>query len=215
MGLAPITDPVAGFGHPFMLRPKETSAETEYYAAFGRFIATYARAEAAVNMAARHFSTLDDDLARVIFGGMRLTDLAEKIRKMMPANQTVSKDIDACLTQLDLISKERDKLVHRRVKYEPTKGLTVTNILTAKIVINYEEVSFTRDMLEDLEGDCRSIYLRLFLKMEFPSDLELRDPTLLSLYDAWRYKPLPPKRKKKPHRATARSRRHQRRASRE
>jgi len=48
-------------------------SDTSHYEAVGRFVTTFATAEAAVHMLARKLSGLSDAKARIIFGGMRLT----------------------------------------------------------------------------------------------------------------------------------------------
>ncbi|HEX7563032.1 MAG TPA: hypothetical protein VF396_07220, partial [Bradyrhizobium sp.] len=58
----------------------EIKPDTPHYEALGRFVTTFATAEAAVHLLARHLSGLSDEKARIIFGGMRLPDISDIIR---------------------------------------------------------------------------------------------------------------------------------------
>jgi len=183
------------------------------YAAFGRFIAAFALAEGGVHIAARQFSGLTDDNARVIFGGMRLTNLAEKLRKLTAETDNF-KEVDELLTQLDVISQERDKLVHRLIEYDPKDGFKVTDRLTVKSLASAELQTFTPNELKAMELDCKAIFSRFVILSNQLEERRLAgyDLTLLELYVPWRYKHTQQLRKTKQRRANARSRRHQRRA---
>jgi hypothetical protein len=94
--------------------------DTPYFAAVGRFIVAYANAEAVLHLTTRLLSSMPEDKARIIFAGMRLTDLAARLRPILLLEGNKSpryKEVDACLTQLDIIATERNKLVHRMVSY--------------------------------------------------------------------------------------------------
>jgi hypothetical protein len=74
-------------------RQQNKPEEDKFFAAFGRFIASYALAEAAFHIAARHFSGLPEGKARAILGGMRISDLIEKLRALI-ADEDASKLFD-------------------------------------------------------------------------------------------------------------------------
>jgi hypothetical protein len=188
--------------------------ETAYYAAFGRFVAAFALAEAGAHIAARYFSGLGEDAARVIFSGMRLSDLAEKLRKLTRKTGHFQ-EIDELLTHLDLISKERDKFVHRLVEYDRQTGFRVTNRLTVKSLDNVEQHTFTIEELKAMEDDCKAIFFRLGVSAKQLDEIRFAGSglTLGAMYMQWRYKP--PSRAKKPkqRRASPQSRRRQPRPS--
>jgi hypothetical protein len=50
------------------------------FEALGRFVTAYATAESGVHILARTLSGLADEKARIVFGGMRLTDAIDCIR---------------------------------------------------------------------------------------------------------------------------------------
>jgi hypothetical protein len=104
----PYAQGLLGIVNPYKI--PETETEAEYFESLGRFIASYASAEASIHELARFLSKLSEEKARVIFAGMRLGDLADRIRAMARADKidpTVQTEIDTCLTQLDLIGDAR------------------------------------------------------------------------------------------------------------
>jgi hypothetical protein len=82
--------------------------EDEYLAALGGVVTGYASAETAVHILARHLSGLEDDKARIIFGGMALGHVIDRIRRMLALDDvdaaTVA-DIEACFIQLGTSSR--------------------------------------------------------------------------------------------------------------
>ena len=89
--------------------------DATYFAALGRMIAAYARAEASVHVLARHLSGLPEAKARAVFSGIRLPDLTDRIRQMMRIDKIPDgtyQDVDACFVQLHTIAIQRGKLVH-------------------------------------------------------------------------------------------------------
>jgi hypothetical protein len=170
--------------------PSPPPEDDPYFAAYGRFIANYAAAEQAVHFLARRLSRLTDAKARIIFSGMRLSDLAERVRGLLRVTNSTSKkynEIDACLTQLDLISDERNKLIHRWVIYSNRK-IWVSNVATAKIRASFEVVSFDIDDFKHMNDDCLAISFRL---TRYIGQYALSRPSRKSLAWArspWRYK---------------------------
>jgi hypothetical protein len=84
--------------------------DAQYFEAIGRFIVEYAAAEGAMHLIARKYSGMGADKARIVFSGMRLGDIAERIRGILRTDkieESIQQEIDACITQLDLISSER------------------------------------------------------------------------------------------------------------
>jgi hypothetical protein len=178
----------------------ETTAT--YYEALGRFITAYASAEAGVHELTRCLSKLSEEKARVIFAGMRLGDLTDRIRAMLrtdKVDEKICSEIDTCLVHLDKIAEARNKLVHRAVTFERGK-LTVTNAWTAKTKDSIQRDTFGRDDLDSMAADCESIFLRL-IDVARPSTSN-ESPLGLSsfrewLKRPWQYTPAPPASRKK------------------
>jgi hypothetical protein len=182
--------------HLYNLVERPSAPDDEaYFAALGRFIASYASAEHSVHTVARKLSRLTDAKARIIFGGMRLGDLTERIRGLLRATRASDKkynEIDACLIQLDLISEQRNKLVHRWVSYHD--GLIwVSNITIAKVIGSSETISLRMSDFTNMNADCSAISYRL----QFHG--RVGDPSLLKwARSPWRYKPAQPDAGQKP-----------------
>jgi len=128
--------------------------------------------------------------ARAVFGGMRLSDLTERIRQMMRIDKRqdgIYQEVDACLVQLSVIADQRHKLVHRMVEYAGSH-LSVSNALTAKSLAAIEADVFSERDLRNMQIDCGSIFLRL-LRVIAP-DIHVEDGEVDALVRApWRYKP--------------------------
>jgi hypothetical protein len=136
-----------------------------YFAALGKFIASYAAAENQVHILARRLTRLNDTKARIVFSGMRLGDLSERIRGLLRATDVSTKrynEIDACLRQLDLIATQRNNLVHRFLQHKDGE-IVVTNIILSKNIEVYEEHSFKLSDFEHMDDDCTAITIRLAL----------------------------------------------------
>jgi hypothetical protein len=164
----------------------------EPYTAVGQFITAFASAEAAVHLIARWLTGLSDEKARAIFNGMRLTDLTDRVRAMMRIDNLdpkITSEIEACLVQLDVITDERHKLVHRSTSYVEGK-LLVTNSLTAKSKTAILFDHFDEMQISAMYGDCLVICLRL-AKFFGPKESEFDLSAVL--HRPWRYKPARPK----------------------
>lgn len=137
--------------------------EQDYFAAVGKLITGYAGAEQAVHSLARRLSKLTDAKARIIFSGMRIGEIADRIRGLLlvtKASQKRTNEINACLAQLDRIAEQRNRLAHRWVHYFDGK-LVCSNVVNAKHVANTEVVYFDIKQLRAMQADCLAISFRL------------------------------------------------------
>ncbi|WP_315767260.1 MULTISPECIES: hypothetical protein [unclassified Bradyrhizobium] len=175
----------------------EIRPDTPHYEAVGRFVTSFANAEAAIHMLARHLSGLSDEKARIIFGGMRLPDISDVIRQIaridnIPAE--IFEVIDGCLTQFGLIAKRRHSLVHRSSTFFDGKIIS-TNVLTTKSLKAVEGEVFDIQELSDMQIDCLHIYLRLcrvyLPKTKLPSSSTAHEKIIYGT--SWRYKHVPPR----------------------
>jgi hypothetical protein len=182
---------------------KPPSNDKTHYEALGRFVAAFASAEGSIHIIARKLSGLSDDKARILFRGMRLTDLIDRIRGIIQldrSNKSTDEsrsDIEACLDQLALISSRRHNLVHRGAVYF-SGALISGNSLIAKTLASIETEIISEQTLNDMQSDCGVIFLRLSYTAEGPDQNQewLRDLR----QRPWRYKPPPPSNKNpRPH----------------
>jgi hypothetical protein len=175
----------------YQIRPEEEAA---YFESLGRLVAAYAAAEASVHELVRKLSSLSEQKARIIFAGMRLGDLTERVRgiiRLYPDIIANSGSVEPCLVQLDLISGSRNKLVHRSINFF-AGAFIVSNASTAKSLDVVQTETFTRTDMDNMAQDCRIIFLRIgelagTLTFKLDDDLAGRP---------WRYKrvrPIPQK----------------------
>jgi hypothetical protein len=104
----PYAQGLLGIVNPYKI--PETETEAEYLNRSGALLHPTHRPKRAFMNFERFLSKLSEEKARVIFAGMRLGDLADRIRAMARADKidpTVQTEIDTCLTQLDLIGGAR------------------------------------------------------------------------------------------------------------
>lgn len=197
------------------ITPQEPSKEDEpYFAAIGRFIANYAIAESQVHLLARKLTRLNDAKGRIVFSGMRLGDLAERIRgllKVTNAGEKKTNEIDICLRQLDIIATQRNNLVHRFVNFRDSK-IVVTNLITSKSATTFELDAFSIADFDNMDSDCIAITLRLAALT--PAGRMKMGPYVTKwVYAPWRYKPPQPSPKPKSHPSDPQSRKRRPRAS--
>lgn len=70
-------------------KQQQKSDEDRTFAAFGRFIASYALAEAGIHIAARFFSEMPDNKARIVFSGVRGKDVIACLRQFFVGSATL------------------------------------------------------------------------------------------------------------------------------
>jgi len=167
--------------------------DKSHFQALGRFVIAYSNAEGIVHLLARKVSGLSDEKARILFGGMRLGDVVDRVRQFMRLDETEEEiycEVDACITQLVHISEMRHKLVHRGVAYF-AGALIVSNSMTSKSAKNSETDIFDVFSLRDMTTDCGHIFLRL----TYVADAEKVDHNLATQLKAlpWRHTHAQPK----------------------
>lgn len=168
--------------------------ESTLYEAVGRFITAFAGAEAGVHLIARKLSRLDDEVARAIFRGMRLTDMSERARALLriePEDGTkpvltgeAASIVEACLNQLNNISGRRHNLVHRVTGCGAT-GIFVSNILNSKSSERAEWEVYTLPELLAMTADCVDIFNQLD---RLATDNRVNDALRVGV-PAWRHTP--------------------------
>jgi len=164
-----------------------------YFAALGLFVSYYAMAETAVHLIARLLSGASDQKARVIFSGMRLSDLTDRIRHLMEADdirENYKDEVRVCLAQLNVLAEMRNRLVHRLVTYA-AQNITATNLFTSRSLSKVETTLFSIGDLVDMRIDCFCIYARLRLLIE-PTFIDDSPDLKEVVVRPWRYKPSPP-----------------------
>jgi hypothetical protein len=170
--------------------PADGDANT--FAVVGRLIVEFARAEAYVHLLTCRRSGLGDIAARPIFSGMRLGDLSERLRETIRLKEQEEgeyTDIDSCLTQLDVIGKQRHKIAHRYVELG-TGTVRTSNLYTSKKFYVHEDDEFTLEDIEKMIDDCLRIRRRILRHTDGEARRRERyDPSFLpALFAPWQYK---------------------------
>lgn len=181
----------------FFLGAAMNPNESALYEGVGRFIVAFAGAEAGVHLIARKLSRLDDEIARALFNGMRLSDMTDRTRSLLrikPEDGTApvlteeaTAIVKACLDQLGLIAGHRHNLVHR-VTGCGAIGIFVTNILSSKSFEHSEFEIYALSEFTAMTEDCLDIFNqldRLATNNRVNEALKFGIPT-------WRYRPSAP-----------------------
>jgi hypothetical protein len=181
-----------------ILRPKPQ--EAEHFEALGRFVSAFAHAESQIHTLARWLSKMDDTRARVVFGGLRVSDAINRVHALLRVpgapknilsgilgnpNKADVESVEAAIAQFQVISTTRDKLIHRTTTMQDA-GIQVSNIFTAKSLL-HAEANFivTLADLKAMRLDCAVIYLQLSAFQNQKGD-GLDGP---SYFGPWQYKP--------------------------
>jgi len=166
-------------------------SEKDYYATIGEFIVSYAQAECLVNQLGRKLSGLKEDKARILFAGMRFGDMKSRILAMLRISkrtQKTKKEIEVCLQHLDVIGLERDKMCHRSFAYEAW-SVRITNQLTAKSMLEYEQDLFSLGDLLAMQLDCLKITIRISHVINPALRREANKRFLHQIHGPWTYTP--------------------------
>lgn len=177
--------------------------DVTYFSALGKFIVEYAAAEIAVNELAWKLSGLTNEKAAIIFGkNQRLGDLGDRIRQIMRLNKqdnVIYEMVDKCITHLDKIGDERNKLVHRIVLYEQPVlfGLggghfRIKNAL-AKSSADLKDDIITLQDIQNMLLDCTIINLRISYAKDQKFFEENFSQKMSFLHLAWQHKLSPPR----------------------
>lgn len=167
--------------------------EKQYFEEVGRFITAYAKAEAAAHMNLRKFSMVSDQVGRLLFSGLRISDSSKKLRDMvlLNADEKTAKEVTSLLDQLDIISEERNRLVHYSSDYVHEMGLVTSNKFTVRSEAHLIERTFSLLELQNMTLDCMQIFIRflsVYLNQDNPSE---RHPWLhkRALPNGWQKQP--------------------------
>lgn len=163
------------------------------YALIGRLITEFARAEAYIHLLATRMAGMEQDRASLIFSGMRMSDVATIIRSMALYDSLEKEefsDIDACLVQLELVGRERNKLAHRFVSISADK-IEASNHYTAKTPEHVLSDEYTADMMQNMISDCIRIRERIWRHTDGEGRRNKSAERMAYLFGPWRHVPLP------------------------
>jgi hypothetical protein len=176
----PSKDDVAGF---------LSGRNEKFYFMLGHFIARYADAEGLALACLRKLSGLSETRARIIFGGMRLDDISEKLRKITRAARIprdVKTEILSCIDQLAKLQRERAKLVHRSIRYHGEGIFAHHTAIISKSRTAHESENITADDLHWMAIDAMRIGMRLIKIMRPENEFGFPERSVLG---PWFYIP--------------------------
>jgi len=171
----------------------EATIDADYgphFEAIGRLVVEFARADAYVHLLAERVSGLGTTKGMVVFHGMRLPDLVDRIRGLLRLSnfdQASIADLESCLAQLDVISKQRHKLAHRFVDTHQ-EGVSAHSLYTSKTLGSGEVDLFTPAELKAMAEDCYKIRVRIYRHTDGEGRRKTRSLDKY-LFEPWLYKP--------------------------
>lgn len=160
--------------------------ESDYYEALGRLVSSFADGEAGAHFLIRKLSGLSDERARVIFGGMRFSDLAERLRALAKTAAPDDFDlIDELLIRLGAIGDERHKIAHRSTSFSYEKGFSIHNVWVAKSLEHADNEKVELSRLKGLASDCNKVFLTFAMLSMKPEARSRAGLKLMELATPW------------------------------
>ncbi|HWF45209.1 MAG TPA: hypothetical protein VG537_11260 [Candidatus Kapabacteria bacterium] len=170
------------------------------YADVGHFVSAFSMIEALTHMLLRSITGMSDNIARIVFDGMRINDVDTRIRRLLPLSNfptDIQGRIIRLLDQLREITKMRKALIHS-VGFADDGKWHSTNRLTAREYAPFELTTFEPNAINSATLDLRAMEDEI---QEIMQNSLAGFPVIDYQRYAWQYKPLSPKnpRPKRPH----------------
>jgi hypothetical protein len=162
----------------------------EYYLALGKFVSEFSELEQAMQISLWIISGVKQPLAQAVFSGVRADDAANKITRIVAAEnwpEERAAEWQAICERLGLLRTFRNDILHYGVNWESEGRWTTTNRRFAHTPEKVSTSPVTVDILQAATEDVMALSLHLF-KFVFnakPDPLTALDRTRT---DAWRYK---------------------------
>ncbi len=167
----------------------------DYLLALGQFVAQFALVEFILTHVVRYFSKLSDErqIARAVLGAMRVDAACTMLTRLMEARSLRGRDIDELrliITQLGLIAKTRNDIVHRGATGYGRLVVTNRDFAHARNRVQIQVVN--AKILGQMQDDLSDIFIALTIISkdtvgESPATVR-REVGYLSKA-SWRYKP--------------------------
>lgn len=168
-------------------------ADPAFYQALGRFIDSFATAEAVLFALHAYFVGIDRKIAAAVFAGVRVDGFMENIRRIMDVadpGKEPREEIEEIFAQLKEIAQARNDVVHYFSFETSDAGRIVTTATRAHIPKKIRERKISTKILEDMTADVHKIVSHMQLHMQHPRRAAERLSAFKSgaWHDAWRYK---------------------------
>ena len=173
----------------------------EYWAELGRFVHTFSETEQTLLSLLRHLAGVSDEIAGILFGGVRFDGAKDTINRIVAATAqtSVGDALRRPLAQFAAINTIRNNVIHWGAKHDGSTELLVTNAAQNPTADRLKEFRISPDDLRAMSVDLHKINLALVLLL-LPSS---SDEETFGRYLAvpWLYKPPQPNRPTKRQRA--------------
>jgi hypothetical protein len=178
------------------------NAERTYHEALGRFVQTFARAEAIVSYTLWHYAKTPHSIARAIFSGTRIKEATGFINRILEATDTpqeTREELRELFRQLTDINAARNDILHFGAVNVATASAIVTNEFKAHTNRHVRQFPTSAELLNDMIFDLRKIMVHLRLKHSGIPELKAAENLRVFaevLAAPWRYRhqpqPTPP-----------------------
>jgi hypothetical protein len=191
------------------LRYKKTAGETpagqkrvaKYHAALGHFVATFARAEVAVQTVLRFYAGLPANRAHILFSGTRADagiDLIKKLAAEQGMGKTDKEILSETLAHLRDINTTRNAILHYGAQgiaedagfvEKALYGVDATKVAVTRLSVSTEDLI---SMQQDLQIICMILYVGFAGRPALKGGGFTREGLLNLWRGTWRYKPPQP-----------------------
>jgi hypothetical protein len=159
-----------------------------FYAALGRFIATFAIVENTCHGVFHHICGLPQDAARALIGGRELSTVTSVLNRTVKAREPQERqdEVQALIDQINTISELRHALIHRETGVWQD-DITASNMATAKYLESIEMLRLDLKHITNATDDLNCIHVRLLFITQPWLRSRLNQATLDAIFLAWRY----------------------------
>ena len=165
------------------------------FGALGLLISNYAKVETVLQMYARKTLGIDDSSARIVFSGLRVSDVTSRLNALLltnSANPRERAEFGLLSEQLQKITKARHLLVHNGISFVGHESILVHKKFVSKRRDSFEKQEFLLNELISMADDCAYICVRILklLEPEFasvPSLSEAGKSFVAEAFSPWRY----------------------------
>lgn len=139
-----------------------TESEKEYYAALGKFIDYFSRAESVIQVVLWKVSDIEESVAKAIFSGTRTRTAVDFIKRVAETKDiTIPQDIVEAFGHLNAINTARDNIVHWGTSESRDGSRIISNSFMAHTERAIKEFHISTSALNDMTSDLAIIIVRL------------------------------------------------------
>lgn len=169
----------------------DVDPRTRILRALGLFITNYAMVETAVHIYARKLIAIDDRKARILFAGITVTKLVEKISLLLALagyGEVDRREFCELAGQLKRISAVRHLLAHNGVTFTSDQEVLSHKGFVSRDPDATQPQELTLEQLHALVDDCAFMFVR-FTAITEPTVWEMGNVASLrdAAFQPWRY----------------------------